>query len=501
MMKAIGGTGRQITVIYLSMVTFYGLLSLGVALPVGMGLGYLFTLAVTRFLNMNILDFHLPVEVLILQLVAALVVPTVASAIPILSAVRLTVREAISSYGIGGKSQYGLLDRLLLQVRGLSSPVLLSLRNTFRRKGRVFLTLGTLIIAGALFITVVNVRFSMMAWSDDFFDMWFNYEVQLVFDGDYESQGVVKRAERIPGVTQAEGWTVVQVQYIKPDGTKGATFPLIGLSPDSDFVQPDLLSGRWLEEVDRDAIVLSSNLAEDMPDVQVGDEIVLEIGNKEYEWEVVGIMFMPFEKFSYANFNYVSRVKAEPDLASSMYVRTENKDGPSQLRMAEVLEDRLKDLGIKVNQSMTKDEVAASVAGQLDFMVAFLLAMATMTAVIGGLGLAGNMSLNVMERTREIGVMRSIGASNGMISGVVVTEGLLIGVISWALAIPLSIPISLVFNTLVGQAFFGQSLDLFFSPSGVVAWLAIVLIVSVVASLLPAYRAIRMSVMETLAYE
>ncbi|NIP55173.1 MAG: FtsX-like permease family protein, partial [Phycisphaerae bacterium] len=74
MMKAIGGTGSQITSIYLVMVTFYGLLSLLVALPVGMGLAYLFTSAVTQFLNINIINFYLPTKVILLQLIAALLV-------------------------------------------------------------------------------------------------------------------------------------------------------------------------------------------------------------------------------------------------------------------------------------------------------------------------------------------------------------------------------------------------------------------------------------------
>jgi len=184
-----------------------------------------------------------------------------------------------------------------------------------------------------------------------------------------------------------------------------------------------------------------------------------------------------------------------------MYVRTEQKDGRSQSEMAKALEKRLKESGIKVNQSMTKDVLASSWAGQFDFLIAFPLTMAAMTALIGGLGLAGMMSLNVMERTREIGVMRSIGAADGMISGVVVTEGLLIGVISWALAVPFSIPMSLVFNAMLGETFFDQPLDFVFSPFGPIAWLAIVVIVSVISSLLPAYRATKMSVRETLAYE
>ncbi len=184
-----------------------------------------------------------------------------------------------------------------------------------------------------------------------------------------------------------------------------------------------------------------------------------------------------------------------------MDVRTEKKDAQSQLIMAAAVEDRLADAGIKVSQSATIAEFAGSIVSQFDFLVMFLMAMAAMSALIGGLGLAGIMSLNVMERTREIGVMRSIGASNSMVGGIVLVEGLLIGILSWALAIPLSLPVTLLFNAMIGQMILDQPLVFVFLPIGLIIWLVIVIIVSVVASLLPAYRAIKMSVRETLAYE
>ncbi|MBM2832382.1 MAG: hypothetical protein HW414_1434 [Dehalococcoidia bacterium] len=501
MMKAIGGTAKQIIGIYVVLVAFYGLLALVVALPVGMLLSYLFLSALSSFLNVDIVNFHLPAWVFVLQVTAALLVPVLASFIPILHGVRVTVREAVSDYGISGKSQHGLLDRWLLRVRGLPRPVLLSIRNTFRRKGRLFIMLGTLTISGSLFITVVNVRGSLAEWSNDTLKTWFNYEVELSLDGSYDARGVERRAESLLGVTQAEGRTGIRVQYIKPDGTEGTPFSVVGLRPETDFVRPRMLSGRWLAKQDRNDVILSSRLADDMKEVRVGDSISLQMGTKERQWRVVGIMYMPFDRFAYADFDYVSSLKGEAGLASSVYVRTVRKDGQSQTDMAESLEKRLKETGIKVIGSMTSNVLSSTWASQFDFMVAFLLSMAGMTALIGGLGLAGMMSLNVMERTREIGIMRSIGASNGAVAGIVVTEGLLIGALSWGMAVPVSVPMSLLFNNLLGNAFFEEPLGFNFSGFGVGSWLAIVLVISVIATLLPAYRAARMSIRETLAYE
>ena len=500
MMKAIGGTGGQIIGIYMVMVMCFGLLALFVALPVGAGLAYLYTLSMAAFLNINILYFHIPLQVFLLELTAALLVPIVAALVPILNGVRVSAWEAISNYGIKSQAGGGLMDRLLVQVRGLPRPVLLSLRNTFRRKGRLFMTLGTLVLAGTLFISVVSVRGAMTGEMSKVLKMY-DFEVQLFLDNTYRSRMLENRAEHMPGVAEAEGRAYVQMQRIRPDRTEGATFSVIGIPPDSDFVQPTLLSGRWLEEGDRNAIVLNSEVIRDEPDIRAGDEIVLQLGNKKYDWEVVGIIFMTRRGFGYAPFDYLSHVNRAYGEASSLVVKTEEKGGQFQSAVARALEDSLKSAGIGVVYALTIDDVIRSSAGRIDFLIDFLMSMAIMAAVIGGLGLAGTMSLNVLERTREIGVMRSIGASTGMVGTIVLTEGMLIGLISWVLALPLSVPASLVFNSIVGYAFFDRPLDFTFSLTGVIMWLVIVMVTSVVASLLPAHRASVMSIQETLAYE
>ena len=81
------------------------------------------------------------------------------------------------------------------------------------------------------------------------------------------------------------------------------------------------------------------------------------------------------------------------------------------------------------------------------------------------------MSMNVLERTREIGILRAIGASNGAVRRLVMTEGMLIGAISWALAVILSFPLTLVLNVGVGAALFQMPLNFTFSWNGVIYWL------------------------------
>ena len=127
--------------------------------------------------------------------------------------------------------------------------------------------------------------------------------------------------------------------------------------------------------------------------------------------------------------------------------------------------------------------------------------MSVLVAIVGGLGLAGTMGLNVLERTREIGVMRSIGATSTNISSIVVIEGLITGLVSFILAIPFSFPISYAFGFALGKALFGTPLSFAFEIQGVVIWFFVVTILSAVASFTPARKASLISIRDTLAYE
>ena len=137
---------------------------------------------------------------------------------------------------------------------------------------------------------------------------------------------------------------------------------------------------------------------------------------------------------------------------------------------------------------------------QFSILTTLLLIMTFLIAVVGSFGLSGTLSINVLERRREIGVMRAVGASSADVSFIFVGEGLLLGLLSWAIAVPISL--------LAGQYFVAALGDVInfpavyhYSPTGLWIWLGIVFTLSLLASWLPARRATRISVRESLAYE
>ena len=88
-----------------------------------------------------------------------------------------------------------------------------------------------------------------------------------------------------------------------------------------------------------------------------------------------------------------------------------------------------------------------------------LLALAVIVAVVGGIGLMGALSISVVERTKEIGVLRAVGARSRTIMGMFVMEGVLQGLFSWIMAVPLSFALGSYMAKTLGQVMFSANLD------------------------------------------
>ncbi|NDJ36571.1 MAG: FtsX-like permease family protein, partial [Chloroflexi bacterium] len=205
--------------------------------------------------------------------------------------------------------------------------------------------------------------------------------------------------------------------------------------------------------------------------------------------------------FAYAPFETVSRIEGSAGRASAAMLGTRTHDQDTQSAVSRTVEERFQESGIPVASTATPTTFLGVLTSQVDFFVAFMLFMALLLGAVGGLGLASTMSLNVLERTREIGVMRAIGASDGAVRGIFLSEGIVIGLISFVIASLMSIPIAYGFAVGVGLAFFDRPVGLQIAPQAFLLWLLIVVLLASVASLLPANRAAQVSVRESLAYE
>jgi putative ABC transport system permease protein len=442
-----------------------------------------------------------------LEAAVGLVVPFLAAIWPVVDGTRITVREAITSYGLSkGQFGTGVIDRLLVAAEHalplLPRPFAISLRNTFRRKGRLVLTLTTLILACALFMAVLSVRASLFSTVDDFL-AYFAYDAQIVLDRPYRSVQLREEAARVPGITRLENLNVANSYRIRPDDTESWRIQIIAVEPGTVMFKPTLLEGRWLSPGDENAIVLNTEVIRNEPDIKVGDEINLRIQTRETTWQVVGI----FQSISlignaaHVNDSYFTRLMGLPDQAGAIAIQTEQHEEAAQNKLTSALDEHFKDVGIGITYVQTSSSMQNQIRSLFDVITTLLSSMAILVGAVGGLGLMGTMSINVLERTREIGVMRAIGATDGTVQQVVLTEGILIGVLSWLVGFALAAPLGKLLSDAIGMGFLGGPLIYTFSLQGALICLVGVILLAAAASYLPAQKAASLTVREILAYE
>jgi putative ABC transport system permease protein len=500
-MKAIGARAPQIIGMYLSGVLAFGALALLVAVPLGVLGAHAFAAFTAGMLNFDVGGYRLPTGVLFQQVAAGLLVPVFAALYPVLRGTRISVREAVSDYGLGGAARQGWFDRMMERLRGLSRPMLLSLRNTFRRKGRLALTLTTLTLAGAIFIGVISVRDSLLATLDDSFRYW-QYDVQVEFSRAYRTGRLERAALRVPGTVKAESWMIRSARRVRPDGLEGNTFFVVGPPPATSLMQPIVLEGRWLLPPDENAIVINTDVQRQEPGVRVGDEMVVKFGLRETRWRVVGLVRGIFSgPIAYASYPYLAEVVRDAGQGERVLVVTEQHDAAYTAEVARMLEDEFRNLGMRISAVQTLPDLRRAIVSNMNVLVVFLLIMAVLLAVVGGLGLAGTMSINVLERTREIGVLRAVGAADRAVILIVLVEGVLIGTLSWLVGAILGYPFGAALSKAIGQTMFNAPLTFRYSLGGVVLWLVLVVLLAAVASIVPAWNASRLTVRDVLAYE
>jgi putative ABC transport system permease protein len=509
-MKAIGARTGNILGFYLTVVFIYGLLSLAVSLP----LGILGAWGVSKWLvgsfGANLGSFRISNQAIIVQSVIALFAPLLVALIPISAAARITVREAISSYGLSAKT--GLLERVLTKIKFLSRLVLLTVSNTFRHKWRVVLLELSLVLSALVFMMVVSVRDSVTYTIRDVIFSILDANITMVFKDSQRIDYIENLTLTYPGIKAVEMWgfssATIRLRgkaYTKDD--KQVT--MMGVPLPTQLYGYQLRDGRWLDPRDERAIVLNKHLAEDAK-INLGDWVTIRYSAKnERDFQVVGLVFDPIlTTAGLVRRDIMLADLGQVDRAPTVWIKTEQGGLENEVAIAKGLRKFYADNNVKVSAQhgifgMGGDstaETAKVLISQFNFLVILLGIMAVVIGAVGSIALGGALALSVIERRREIGVMRAIGASSWTIFRLFIGEGLILGWLSWLVALPIAIPASKLMVQALGKAF---NLDILYKyqPTGAILWFVIITVLSVLASWLPARGATRISVRESLAYQ
>jgi putative ABC transport system permease protein len=504
-MKAIGARSWQIIGLYFGMVFILGLIACIIAIPLSIvGADALAAFSAEQ-INFDSPRIQFTLQALLFQLGVGILVPLIAATPTILNGTKVAPARVLSEYGIsqvwGGA---GILDRLLSRFPNFTRDTLLALRNPFRKRGRLILSLVTLTFAGAVFMAIVNLRDSLDHALNEMFEFW-RYDAWIIVDNQIPIERLVNEAKAVPGVTNAEAWGFTVARYVRPNGTESDNLYLLAPPAGTPLLDPPVIEGRDLKPGDTNAILVSPGLLANEPTLYLGGPMNIKIEGLEQTYTIVGIMNMlgnsSIGYFTIMDYSAYARHVHEPNRANAVILTLSAESTVEQQAITSAVEKRFDRADIEVLSNFLISEEREEIDAAFAIVVTLLMIMTILLATVGGLGLTGTMSLSVMERVREIGVMRAFGASSKMISRIVIIEGLLIGMMSWILAIGLSLPISIYLARTVGLSFMDYPMTATTSFGGIFAWAMIVVVISIAASLFPALRAARLTVTEVLAYE
>jgi putative ABC transport system permease protein len=489
-LKALGTARRQILRVYL----WTGLVYAIVGTPLGLAAGYLGGWQLLRYLgyllNVDVGAFALDPLATALGALIGLGVTVPASLFPAWRASSITVQQAVQGYGLRPELGHSLLQRLALP------PIwTFPLRNLARRPGRSLTTLLVTAVAVTAFLAARMTQASLDSSIATLFNvyasdvwMWFDSPVGAAFTAELRT---------VPGVESAEGWMISRCVL------GGEIARLWGLPAGTALYRHDLVAGRWLTPGEHDGAVLSLDLAQ-RQGRQVGDVAEIEIGGQMRRFAIVGIVRdeaifglgdAPIGKV-FAPIEVVQQMEGSVGRVDFFALRLARHDrnGVDTI-MAEVerkyrsLRPVVEPIYVGYDQAQEGTRVVSGL----------LHAMAAVVAVVGMAGILNTQTLNVLERRREIGVLRALGAVRGHLVRFFVVEGLALGGLGYLLGVVAGWAVARLLVGIISAAL--VTLRFTVLATDVALGLILAILLSVIGGVLPALAAARLRTVEVLRYD
>jgi putative ABC transport system permease protein len=514
-MKAIGARTGQIMALYLSLIAAIGFMAVAIGLPSGIYAGRALAEFVADNHNIDLSSLSVPAWIYLALAVSGAGLPLLFAFIPVRIATHRTVRESLVDFGVAmsvrperwspgqGARRASPLFR--------SFPILtLAARNSVRRRARLALTVGLLAAAGALFITSLNMS---AAWKQRLVDARTerHYGIEIQLKNPQPVAGLMAAVSGVPGVRHVEAFDSEPAALHRGDGLSiTRTFPdgghgslrIQAFPADSAFVSPHLIAGHWLTAADRSGAVINDQALSFFPGVRVGDSLDLNVRGRPVSLRLAGIIREHLAGSAiYLSSEEYAQEFGRTGFTGGLRLELDDKSEGSEIQVMAAIEHSLEAGGVKVAESISRSQLGRALAGHLFILIFVLIVMSILMALVGIFGLGSAMATSVLERRRELAVLRAIGAGNAAVLLTVLCESMFIGVLSVLAAAVLSVPVTMLIASLVGAATLGPVQGVVVSATAIPIWLAIVLVCAALASGYPARQASKMTIREALAYQ
>ena len=383
----------------------------------------------------------------------------------------------------------------------------LAVRSILHRKKRSWLTIIGILIGITAVVALISLGQSMQQAVNKQFEE-FGYNVITIMPGTLRGGfhggfGAaidldVQALEGIEGVEEV-GTLRYESAYIQTEKLEGF-LPVMGLSPRmGEIMLLGAGSGRLLQPGEPDGALLGPAVAEDLG-LAVGDELKIE----DRPFKVVGILKKGGnprnDEGIFVSLAAMEELTGDAGKVSLALVRV--KRGYEVDRVAEEIENALREQRGKEDFTVqTIEELREMIGRAIGILQAFLGGIAGISLLVGGIGVMNTMYTAVLERTREIGVMKAVGAKDGHIMWLFLIESGFMGLVGGAIGTLLGVGMDIVAVVLTKRFVEADVLEFGISAGLIVGALAFSFIVGALSGLLPARSAAKLKPVEALRYE
>ena len=511
-MKTIGASSSQVMSLYLILIIILSVISVIIAIPLSMPMAQEMIRQIAKLLNLEIFDNSIPSWVAEIQILSGIGIPILAAIFPIGKGSGKSVKNALDSYGLSETNfTINRILSLLFRFKIGSDLFILALRNIFRQKARLIMALILLSFGGAMFMTSLNIS---RAWEINIRSLLTNRldDLEIQFENPVPESKLIDSVYKINGVKLIETWKYSPTSYIKdvpydvvrtyPDKGHGS-FVMLAPPKPSKLINFSVIKGRWFDESSIDELVLNQHACAQLPFVKIGDSVVMSVFGKPCKLKVVGFIqdVGSPSGAAYVSQETFSRVSQMNGKTNLLRIAMMNRNVKSVLAISQKIDNFLIHENVPVRMGIPMALRGNAYAEHISVLVSTLLITSLLMGLIGIFSLMSTMSMNIFDRTKELGVMKAIGASRKIINKMVIFEGFIISFISLIGAFGLSLILSGYIGDYIGQMSFRTSLSLEISITGILIWIAIVILGTIIATLLPATRANNITIREALSYE
>jgi len=465
------------------------------SLPFAIKSGFVVSRGLAALLNFELLTETLPVTARLGFVICASLFPVLAALPSVRRWSNVAVTDALQYFGANPEHDKALrIERLSVL---LALNVRMGLRNAFRKPQRTLMTAATLGLGVLVFMIAMNTRTSLL-YTAETEESARRYDVLVGFEEPIDASRVSWMAA-FPIVERAETWSIERAGIVSPDTTKKETFRLFRVPDDSDMMSPNVLSGHWLSDGMSGGIVINHRLQQDFPELVPGAPVRLDVDGQPLDTTVIGVIkeFGPPTLYV-RDADYRARMNDDDERVNAGFVRLKEPTEQNLATLTAMLESHFDLAQVRIRGLQSGKIASRVIRGHLDVIVATLLVLALFILSVSSLGMTSAVSTNVVERSRELGILRSIGGTPSAIRRILASEAVTIAVVGWACALLLSAFVSAPVSNYFGEALVEYPFDFRFSPLGAAMSFGIAVVLAVLASIAPARLVNRQSVSATI---